>query len=287
MKILVNRRKAITAIGGCAALAIGPISGIAGNRNSSNTSLKEKTVSEHKNKVLIIVTSIGVFPQSAGEHAGRETGFYMDEMAIPYYAMQDAGYDVEIVSISGGKPPIDANSLGEELNRKPLVQRFLDDASSMSKLQDTKAVTDIVPEDYAAVFLPGGHGTMWDFRQSTHLASVIGKAWDAGAVIGAVCHGPAGLIEALDASGRPIVEGRKVNSFTDDEERAVELADTVPYLVETELRNKGALFEGGENFQAYAVRDGNLVTGQNPASATRVGELMIQALQDLPLKKAS
>ena len=122
---------------------------------------------------------------------------------------------------------------------------------------------------YDLVFLPGGHGTMWDFAQSAELARVIGRAHDIGAVIGAVCHGPSGLIHANDAAGEPIVKGRRVAAFTDAEERAVGLAGVVPYLLEGELRRRGALFEGTDNFQSHAVRDGNLVTGAEPGLRRR------------------
>ena len=115
------------------------------------------------------------------------------------------------------------------------VQRFIDDATSMSKINATLAISAIKATDYAAVFMPGGHGTMWDFTDAT-LAAVIGTAWDNGAVIGAVCHGPAALVHAKRADGMPLVAGLKVNSFTDAEEVAVGLSDVVPFLTETELR---------------------------------------------------
>lgn len=231
-------------------------------------------------KILIAVTSTAEFPASAGMQAGRSTGFYMDEMAIPYYAMTAAGYTVDFASPLGGPPPVDPGSLGEVGNRKAAVQRFLDDAPAMAALNASQALSQVDPAEYAGVFLPGGHGTMWDFRQSPVLAGLIGRIWDRGGVVGAVCHGPAGLIEAASSDGTPIVQGRRVNAFTDAEERAVGLAETVPFLLETELRAKGALFEGSANFQPHAVRDGRLVTGQNPASAPGVAELMVAALQD-------
>ena len=239
------------------------------------------------NRALIVVTSVAEFPASAGEHAGRATGFYMDEMAGPYFALTDAGYDVTIASVAGGEPPIDPSSLGENGNRKPTVQRFLDDADAMAKLRDTPAVGTLDPTAYAAVFLPGGHGTMWDFRRSADLARLVGSAWDNGAVVSAVCHGPAGLIEAVDADGEPIVKGRRVNSFTDAEEAAVGLTGTVPFLVETELREKGGRFENTGNFGSHVAVDGRLVTGQNPASVAAVGEAIVAALADGRIAEAA
>jgi len=170
-------------------------------------------------KALIVVTS----HENLGD-TGRNTGFYYDEMSVPYWALIDAGYAVEIASIKGGTPPYDLGSYGEAGKRPAAVQRFLDDPASMEKINSTTPVSDVDPADYDAVFLPGGHGTMWDFTDPA-LATVIGKAWDNGAVIGAVCHGPAGLINAVRADGLPVVHGLRVNSFTDEEERAVDLVD--------------------------------------------------------------
>lgn len=224
-------------------------------------------------KALIVVTS----HENLGD-TGRKTGFYYDEMSVPYWALADAGYSIDIASIKGGTPPFDVGSYGEIGKRPAAVQRFLDDPISMTKITETTPINAIDPTDYDAVFLPGGHGTMWDFTDPG-LATAIGKAWDNGAVIGAVCHGPAGLLNAVRADGLPVVHGLRVNSFTDEEERAVDLVDVVPFLTETELRKRGGLFEGTANFEAYAVRDGRLVTGQNPKSAEKVAKLMLEALK--------
>ena len=224
-------------------------------------------------RLLFVLTSVSQFPDS-----GRLTGFYMDEMAIPYWTLRDAGARIDFASIKGGEAPIDPNSLGEDGNRVEEVQRFLDDSETMVAMNGASAVEDVDATQYDGVFLPGGHGTMWDFAQSKPLADLIGTCFDRGAVIGAVCHGPAGLVSAKQADGRPVVDGKTVNSFTNAEENAVGLTDVVPYLLETELRNKGAIFEATlETFNPYAVRDGNLVTGQNPASARPVADLMLEA----------
>lgn len=229
-------------------------------------------------RALVVLTSVGAFPADAGAQAGRKTGFYMDEMATPYWALRDAGVDVAIASIAGGEPPTDPGSMGEEGHRKPSVQRFLDDPVAMGALRNSIAIADVDPDAYDLVFLPGGHGTMWDFRQSGDLARVVGRMFDRNAIIGAVCHGSAGLIDAKAADGTPIVRGLRVNSFTDAEERAVDLADIVPFLVESALRKNGAIFEGTGNFACHAVQDRNVITGQNPASAQRVAELLVAAI---------
>lgn len=226
-----------------------------------------------KDKALVVVTS-----HDQVRDTGRRTGFYYDEMAIPYWALMDAGLDVEVASIKGGKAPYDPGSIGEPGSRPAEVDRFLRDAASVAKIENTLRIDEVDPLAYDVVFLPGGHGTMWDFAQSDALARVVGQAYDSGAVIGAVCHGPAGLVSAKHSNGRPLVEGMRVNAFTNAEEEAVGLTNIVPFLLESRLRELGARFEGAPNFQAKAVRDGRLVTGQNPRSAGPVADEMLRAL---------
>jgi putative intracellular protease/amidase len=223
---------------------------------------------------LVIVTS-----HADMGWTGRKTGFYYDEMATPYWALVDAGYTVDIASPKGGAAPYDLGSYGEPGKRAAPVQRFIDDASSMAKITTTLPLSTVDPAAYDAVFLPGGHGTMWDFTDAS-VATAVGTAWDHGAVVGAVCHGPAGLVKARQADGRPLVAGLKVNAFTDAEEMAVGLTHVVPFLLETELRALGARFEATANFEAHAVRDGRLVTGQNPRSVPAVTALLLEALAE-------
>jgi putative intracellular protease/amidase len=225
-----------------------------------------------KQKALIILTS-----HNRLGNTGRATGFYFDEMATPYWELIDAGYSVEIASVKGGNAPYDIGSYGETGKRAASVQRFIDDGASISKIKSSLPISSIKIANYAAVFLPGGHGTMWDFTDE-QLADLVGKAWDNGSVIGAVCHGPAALVHAKKADRTPIVLGLRVNSFTDAEEAAVGLTEIVPFLLETELRKRGAKFENAGNFESHAVRDGQLVTGQNPRSAKAVAALMLEAL---------
>lgn len=223
-------------------------------------------------KALIVLTSHNRLGDT-----GRATGFYFDEMATPYWDLVDAGYSVDIASIKGGKAPFDLGSFGEDGKRATSVQRFIDDAASTAKINSTLPIDQINATDYEAIFLPGGHGTMWDFTDQ-RLAKLVGDAWDIGAVIGSVCHGPAALVHAQKSDGTPIVAGLKVNSFTDAEENAVGLTSVVPFLLETELRKRGAIFENSGNFESHAVRDGQLVTGQNPRSVKAVSVLMLEAL---------
>jgi putative intracellular protease/amidase len=221
--------------------------------------------------ILIVTTSHGAIGDT-----GRPTGLYFEELATPYWAFLEAGFQVEIASIAGGAPPIDPASLDSAPNS---VRRFQDDAAASAMLKGTRAVAALNPADYAAVFLPGGHGTMWDLPGNDALIRLVGALFNGGQVVAAVCHGPAGLLQVRQADGRPLVAGRRVSAFTDAEEQAVGLVEAVPFLLETMLREQGAQFEGGPNFEPYAVRDGNLVTGQNPQSSARVAEEIIAALR--------
>ncbi|MEM8850410.1 MAG: type 1 glutamine amidotransferase domain-containing protein [Pseudomonadota bacterium] len=227
-------------------------------------------------RVLITLTS----HDRLGD-TGRQTGYYFDELAAPYWALRDAGHVVGLASITGGKPPLDPTSLADDPAERPAaVTRFLDDADAMADLSNTTAIADITAADWDAIFVPGGHGTMWDLPDSDALAKTISAIYAKGGVVGAVCHGPAGLVGATTEDGRPLVEGKTIATFTDAEEDAVDLAGVVPFALESRLRTLGAKIQGAPNFQANAVRDGRLVTGQNPASAEPIGKLLVEALAD-------
>lgn len=223
-------------------------------------------------RALIVLTSHG----SLGD-TGKETGFYWEELATPYWALVDHGLEVDLASVQGGEPPPDPNSATEE-NVNDDVRRFLDDDTAMKALKNTAAIETVDGSAYRLVFVPGGHGTMFDLSQTPAVGKTIATAFDAGAVVGSVCHGPAGLLDVTLANGKPLVEGRTVTGFTNSEEKAVGLEDVVPFLLEDRLRALGADYVKGDDFEPHAVRDGRLVTGQNPSSSKKVGELMIEAL---------
>ena len=230
--------------------------------------------------ILIVVTS-----HTRLGNTGRPTGFYFDEMATPYYAFVDAGHKVDIASIKGGATHHDPNSLNQDENKRPAaVRRFLADAAAMDKLVNALRIDDVDPKGYTAIFLPGGHGTMWDFPTSKALGKAIGSIYDAGGYVGSVCHGPAGLVEAKRADGKALVDGLRINSFTDAEEAAINLTEVVPFLLESRLRQLGGIFEGAPNFTSKSVRDGRLMTGQNPMSAEAVASLMVEALAERQVK---
>lgn len=225
-------------------------------------------------RALLILTS----HDKLGD-TGKDTGFYWEEMAVPYWKLVDHGLEVDIASVAGGEPPADPNSLDED-DPVEAVSRFLADDKAMKALKNSAAVETVDASAYRLVFLPGGHGTMWDLSQTRAVGNLVSRAFDDGAVVGAVCHGPAGLLGATLAGGEPLVKGRTVTGFTDSEERSAGLEDVVPFLLETRLRELGANFVSGTDFTAHAQRDGRLVTGQNPASSGEVADLLIEALRD-------
>jgi putative intracellular protease/amidase len=222
-------------------------------------------------KVLLALTSHGQLGDT-----GRTTGFYVPEAAHPHRVLTAAGYEVDFVSVDGGAPPTDGVKPGDEE-----LTRFL--ADQADRLSTTPRPDQLDSSDYVAVLFVGGHGTMWDFPESTELANLATSVYDRGGVVGAVCHGPAGLVNLRTGDGSYLVDGKLVTSFTNAEEDAVGLSAAVPFLLESKLVERGARFIGGANFAANAVADRRLVTGQNPASAVRVAELMIEELEQAGL----
>ena len=219
--------------------------------------------------VLMIVTSHAALGDS-----GTPTGFWLEELAAPYYALLEAGATIEIASPLGGKPPADPKSASDA----PIVKRFLGDETATAKLGATKTVEEAAKSRFDAYFVVGGHGVMWDLATNDVLARLLGKAHDDGRVVAAVCHGPAALSQVKDAAGAPIVKGRRVAGFSNEEEDAVGLTGVVPFALETRLRDLGGRYERGPKWDSLAVRDGKLGTGQNPAWSVAVAELVIEAL---------
>jgi len=225
-------------------------------------------------RVVFVLTS----HDALGE-TGKPTGYHMEELTAPYWRFVDAGFEAEIASIAGGEPPMDPSSLADDPAQRPgSVQRFLADETARAKLAETPSVDALDPEAYDAVYLPGGHGTMWDFPDSAALGRLLLRAHARGAAVGAVCHGPAGLLAAREDGGYPLIEGRRLNAFTDAEEERVGLAETMPFLLESRLKELGARFEKSSPFRACVVSDGVLVTGQNPRSARAVADKMLESL---------
>jgi putative intracellular protease/amidase len=158
------------------------------------------------------------------------------------------------------------------------VERYLADAATQARIAATQRAADVDAADFDAVFFPGGHGTMWDLPNDAGVTRAVERAFAGGKLVASVCHGAAGLVTAKRADGQPVVQGKRVNSFTDAEEAAVGLTDVVPFLLESRLRELGGRFEGAANWQPFAIRDGQLITGQNPQSSALVAKALLAAL---------
>ncbi|HEV2374152.1 MAG TPA: type 1 glutamine amidotransferase domain-containing protein [Streptosporangiaceae bacterium] len=205
------------------------------------------------------------------------TGFYLSEAAHPWHVFRQAGYQVDLVSPQGGEPPRDGVDISD-----PLQQAFLDDAEMSRKLTSTLHPDEVDPHDYAAILYAGGHGSMWDFPHDTGLARIARDIYEAGGVVAAVCHGPAGLVNITLSDGSYLVAGQEVSAFTNDEESAVGLTGVVPFLLQTALEERGAKHMGAANFQPHVSVADRLVTGQNPASATGVADQVVKILTQNP-----
>jgi putative intracellular protease/amidase len=223
-------------------------------------------------KILIVLTSHTELGDS-----GRATGFYYEEMTDPYYIFEDAGFEVELASVKGGNPAHDPGSLPAEEKRAASITRFLSDSDGLDKLAKTTAISDISAAEYDGIFLAGGHGAMWDLPESAPLAKLLGELNSAGKVISAVCHGPAGLLGAMDETGSSIISGKKMTGFSNEEEAMTGLDSIVPFMLQDSLSALGE-YESGPRFRPYSVIDGNLVTGQNPASSTVTAENVVKVL---------
>ena len=220
-------------------------------------------------KVLIVLIS----HDTLGE-TGKETGFYLPEVTHPLDAFTQAGLTVDFVSPKGGKAPMVGIDLEDPLNKA-----FLDDLEQVARVENTLNPAQIDPAEYGAIFYAGGHGTMWDFADNRELARIAAAIYEAGGIVGAVCHGPAALVNLKLSDGEYLVANKTVAAFTNEEEAAVGLTDIVPFLLEAKLIERGANFTKVANFQVCVVECDRLVTGQNPASAAGVGEKMVELIE--------
>ncbi|MEI2577774.1 type 1 glutamine amidotransferase domain-containing protein [Scytonema sp. PRP1] len=219
-------------------------------------------------KVLVVLTSHDTLGDT-----GKETGFYLPEVSHPVAVFDKASLSVQYVSPLGGKAPM----IGVDLN-DPLNKAFLDNPEKVAQVENTLRPEQINPAQYNAIFYAGGHGTMWDFPDNAELARIATAIYEQGGVVGAVCHGPAGLVNIKLSNGQYLVADKTVSSFTNEEEAAVGLTEVVPFLLESKLIERGATVDKAPNFQAKVVVSDRLVTGQNPASAMGVAERMVELL---------
>jgi putative intracellular protease/amidase len=223
-------------------------------------------------KVLMILTS----HDRLGD-TGKQTGFWLEEFATPYYVLRDAGIDITLASPKGGQPPIDPKS-DEPGSQTPAMKRFRNDPEAQRALANTVKLAGVSPDDYDAVFYPGGHGPLWDLAEDRSSIALIERLAAAGKPVAAVCHGPAALRRAKGPDGTPLVKGKSVTAFSNTEEAAAGLTDVVPFSIEDALKANGGRYSRGEDWASHAVVDGNLITGQNPASSEATAKALLEAL---------
>jgi putative intracellular protease/amidase len=211
-------------------------------------------------------------------NTGQKTGFWLEEFASPYYEFIDNGYDVTIASPKGGRPPVDPKSLQPE-NQTESTKRLQADKTANEKLDNSIVLKNVSSDGYVSLFLPGGHGPMWDLSQDRDLKRIVEEFYNKDKIISAVCHGPAGLLQATDKNGNSILKNKKVTGFTNEEEKTVKLDNTVPFSLESRMKELGGNFEKTENFKPFVISDGQIITGQNPASALVTARKVIEIIK--------
>ncbi|SFO14369.1 Putative intracellular protease/amidase [Candidatus Pantoea varia] len=223
-------------------------------------------------KILMVLTSHDELGTT-----GKKTGFWLEELAAPYYAFLDAGADITLASPKGGQPPLDPKS-DEPDSQTDETRRFHADSAAQAVLASTIRLDSVNQEAFDAVFYPGGHGPLWDLANDKHSISLIEQTLQAGKPVALVCHAPGVLRDVKNADGSPLVKGKKVTGFTNSEEEGVGLTDVVPFLVEDVLKQNGGLYSRGDDWQSYTVQDGLLITGQNPGSSAETAKVLLASL---------
>ena len=224
-------------------------------------------------KILFVLTS----HDKLGD-TGKKTGFWVEEFANPYYTLLDKGADITIATPKGGAAPIDPSSDSPDAATED-TERFNNDADAKERIANTKVLVDMNANDFDAVFYPGGHGPLWDLANDETSIALIETFNSQDKPIAFVCHAPAALKNVKDTNGNALVKGKKVTGFTNSEEAAVQLTDVVPFLVEDMLNENGGIYSKKEDWTPYAIQDGNLITGQNPASSELVAEKLLESLK--------
>jgi putative intracellular protease/amidase len=244
--------------------------GYSRNRESQQQQwpFKEKQ-RRNKMRILMVLTS-----HDQLGNTGRKTGFWLEEFAAPYFVFRDAGVKLTLASPKGGQPPVDPKSDLPE-NQTSAMARFKRDQAAQEALARTARLADMKSEDFDTVFYVGGHGPMWDLVDNPDSIALIESFYNTGKTVAAVCHSPA-VLHRVTYKGAPIVKGKRVTGFTNGEEEAVHLTDVVPFLVEDELKRLGAHYEKAADWESFAVVDGRLITGQNPASSTAAAHALLE-----------
>jgi putative intracellular protease/amidase len=222
-------------------------------------------------KILMVLTS-----HDQLGNTGRKTGFWLEEFAAPYYVLRDAGVELTLASPKGGQPPIDPKSDLPE-NQTPAMTRFKQDREAQKQLSRTVKLSDMKSKDFDTIFYVGGHGPMWDLVDNPDSIALIESFYNSGKPVAAVCHSSA-VFHRVMYRGEPLVKGKRVTGFTNGEEAAVNLTHVVPFLVEDELKRVGACYEKAADWASFAIVDGRIVTGQNPASSTAAAKALMEVL---------
>jgi putative intracellular protease/amidase len=226
-----------------------------------------------KMKVLIVLTSHDTLGDT-----GRKTGFWLEELAAPYYVFEVAGCEITLASPKGGQPPLDPASNAPDFQTDD-TRRFEADSKATAALAHTVKLSDVLATDFDTVFFPGGHGPLWDLAEDAKSIALIENFLAAIKPVALVCHAPGVLRHVKTQEGRPLVEGKKVTGFTNSEEAAVGLTDIVPFLVEDELKSLGGIYSKGPDWGSYVVEDGLLITGQNPSSSSAAARALIELVK--------
>ena len=230
-------------------------------------------------KIVMVLTS-----HDQLGNTGRKTGFWLEEFAAPYFVFRDAGVQLTLASPKGGQPPIDPKS-DEPENQTDAMTRFKKDKTAQEALANTVKLSSVKAEDFDTVFYPGGHGPMWDLAEDPVSIALLESFYNSGKPIALVCHSP-GVLRHVTYKGEPLVKGKHVTGFTNGEEEAVQLTHVVPFLVEDELLQLGAIFEKKANWQPFSIVDGRLVTGQNPASSTSAAQALLKLMTGSELESS-
>lgn len=220
-------------------------------------------------KILFVVTSHGELGDT-----GKKTGYFLSEVTHPWSVLSEF-YEIDVVSPKGGRPPVDGFNLDDPINRK-----YWDDPEWQEKMSTTLRPEDVDASEYKAIFYAGGHGAMWDFPNNGDLAEIARKIYENGGFVSAVCHGPAGLLPIKLSDGTLLLKGKRADGFTNAEEKANGTAEIVPFLLQTAMTDEGAIFDCGAPWTDHVVRDGRVITGQNPMSALSLGKTLLKALKE-------
>lgn len=223
-------------------------------------------------KVLLVLTSHATLGDT-----GKKTGFWLEELAAPYYVFKEAGADITLASPKGGQPPLDPKS-DEPAYQTETTRRFSADEAAKAQLAQTVRLDTVDQKDFDTVFYAGGHGPLWDLAEDPHSIKLIESFIAAGKTISLVCHAPGVLHRVKNADGSPFVQGRQVTGFTNREEESVGLTKVVPFLVEDELVALGAIFSRVKDWGVHTVLDGQLLTGQNPGSSAETARTLVSIL---------